>query len=125
MKNLKLSFNIPGEREVVYAALTNPVIIEVWSGLDATFEAKEGTEFSIWDGDIEGKNLELIPGKLIKQQWYFEPQEEESIVTITLSDKGKDTLIELLHINIPDEAFDDMKEGWNKYYFGALKKYFK
>ncbi|MBN1117408.1 MAG: SRPBCC domain-containing protein [Bacteroidales bacterium] len=124
MKNLKLSFTIPGEREVVYAALTNPVIIEVWSGFDVRFEAKAGTEFSIWDGDIEGKNLEFIPGKLIKQQWYFEPQVEESIVTLTLSDKGKDTFIELLHTNIPDEAFEDMVEGWKKYYFGALKKYF-
>lgn len=125
MKNIKQNHMIPAEREIVFAALTNPLTIEVWSGYTAEFEAVEGTEFSLWEGDIVGKNLEIVPGELIKQQWYFDGQDEDSIVTIKLKDAGNQTSIELLHINIPDEAFDDMKEGWNKYYFGALKKYFK
>lgn len=125
MKNIKQTYTIPAEREVVYAALTNPVTIEVWSGFDTRFEAIEGTEFSIWDGEIEGKNLQFIPGELIRQQWYFDTQETPSFVTIRLTDKGNNTQAELLHENIPDEAFDDMKDGWKKYYFGALISYFK
>ncbi len=125
MKNIKQNHTIPAEREIVFAALTNPLTIEIWSGYDAEFQAVEGTEFSLWEGDIVGKNLEIVPGELIKQHWYFEGQDEDSIVTIKLRDAGNQTAVELLHINIPDEAFDDMKEGWNKYYFGALKKYFK
>lgn len=124
MKNIKQNHKITAEREIVYAALTNQVTIELWSGFEASFQPLADTEFSLWDGDIVGKNIEIIPGELIKQQWYFDGQDEESIVTIKLKDAGKNTDIELLHINIPDEAFDDMKEGWNKYYFGALKKYF-
>ncbi len=125
MKNLKQNHKIPAEREIVYAALTNPLTIELWSGFDAEFIPEAGAEFSLWDGDIVGRNLEIQPCELIKQHWYFEGQDEDSIVTIVLSDDGKNTSIDLLHINIPDEAFDDMKEGWSKYYFGALKKYFK
>jgi uncharacterized protein YndB with AHSA1/START domain len=125
MKNIKQNHTIPAEREIVFAALTNPLTIEIWSGYDAEFHPVEGTEFSLWEGDIVGKNLEIVPGELIKQQWYFDGQDEDSIVTIKLKDAGNQTSIEILHVNIPDEAFDDMKEGWNKYYFGALKKYFK
>lgn len=125
MKNIKQNHKIPAEREIVFAAMTNPLTIELWSGYQAEFQTIEGTEFSLWDGDIVGKNLKIIPGELLQQHWYFEGQTDESIVTIKLLDEGKQTQIELLHVNIPDEAFDDMKEGWNKYYFGALKKYFK
>lgn len=125
MKNIKQNHRIPAEREIVYAALTNPLTIELWSGFRAEFITEEGTEFSLWDGDIVGRNLKIEPCKLIQQHWYFDGQDEDSIVTIQLADEGKNTLITLLHTNIPDEAFDDMKEGWNKYYFGALKKYFK
>lgn len=125
MKNIKQNHKIPAEREIVFAALTNPLTIELWSGYPAEFQAVEGTEFSLWEGDIVGRNLKIVQGELIQQQWYFEGQEEESIVTIKFSDDGKQTSIDLLHINIPDEAFDDMKEGWSKYYFGALIKYFK
>lgn len=125
MKNIKQTHTINSEPEIVFAALTNPLTIELWSGFSAEFDAKADTEFSLWDGDITGRNLEIVPGKLIKQQWYFDGQDEKSIVSIVLSAKGQSTIAELNHTNIPDEAFDDMKEGWKKYYFGAVKKYFK
>ena len=125
MKDLNHQYVIPSEFEIVFAALTNPITIELWSGFETDFTPEEGTEFSLWDGDIVGKNIKIIPCELIQQQWYFDGQEEKSIVTIELIPEGKNTRIKLLHENIPDEAFDDMIEGWNKYYFGALKKYFK
>ena len=125
MKYLKQTHTINSEPEIVFAALTNPLTIELWSGFEAEFVAEAGTEFSLWEGDIVGKNLEIIPGKFIKQHWYFEGHTEQSIVTIELSPDGENTKVELVHENIPDEAYDDMKEGWKKYYFGALKKYFK
>jgi len=125
MKNLNQKHTILSEREIVFAAMTNPVIIEIWSGYKAELELIEGSEFSLWEGDIVGKNLKIIPGKLLQQEWYFDGQVEKSIVTLKLSDKEKGTLVELKHQNIPDEAYDDIREGWKKYYFGSLKKYFK
>lgn len=125
MQSIRQTHAIKAEPEIVFAAMTNPLTIELWSGYKAEFIAQENTEFSLWEGDIVGMNLELIRGELIKQHWYFEGQEEKSIVTIKLSPEGSGTKAELLHSNIPDEAYDDMKEGWKKYYFGAIKKYFK
>ena len=46
-----------------------------------------GSEFSIWEGDIVGKNLEFEENKLLKQHWYFEGEPEESIVTIQINKK--------------------------------------
>ena len=122
MKNLKKHYRIKALPEFVYKALTNPISIEMWSGSEAVMEEKAGTEFSLWDGDITGLNLEFTENQKIVQQWYFEGQEEKSLVTITLTPEGRETRVEVLHINIPDEAFENIVDGWDNYYFKPLKK---
>lgn len=84
-----------------------------------------GSEFSLWEGSITGKNLELVKGKMIVQEWYFGDQEEKSIVTIKLHPAKAGTSVELIHTNIPDEAYEDIAAGWGEAYFGALKEFFE
>jgi activator of HSP90 ATPase len=127
MKNIKKHYHIKASAQDIFTALTNPLTIEVWSGAAAIMEPVAGTEFSLWDGDITGINLEFEPGKKIVQEWFFQdeeetPEEEKSIVTIKLHDEGNSTDVELLHINIPDEAFDNIVDGWDRYYFKPLKE---
>jgi activator of HSP90 ATPase len=83
------------------------------------------TEFSLWEGDVTGKNLEIIDNKKIVQEWYFGDQSEKSIVTIKLFENKKGTQVELIHENIPDEDYENIIEGWNEYYFGAIKSFFE
>jgi activator of HSP90 ATPase len=125
MKTIKQRHVVTAPLDEVYYAMTNPLTIELWSGYGAEFSQTEGSEFSLWDGDITGRNLKFIENELIRQQWYFDTQEEQSIVTIRFSSEGKNTIVELLHENVPEEAFEDIMEGWKKYYFGALKKYYQ
>jgi activator of HSP90 ATPase len=127
MKNIKKHYHIKATADDIFTALTNPLTIEIWSGASAVMQAVEGTEFSLWDGDITGINIEFEPGKKIVQEWYFENEEgvspeEKSIVTIKLHNEGNSTDVELLHLNIPDEAFDNIAEGWDRYYFKPLKE---
>jgi len=86
-------------------------------------EPKPGTEFSIWEGDIHGKNLEFVENRKIVQEWDFNDQKNPSIVTIEIFDEKGGSKINLLHINVPDNAFSNIDYGWKEYYFGALKKY--
>ena len=125
MKNLKKHFKIKATPEEVYRALTIPFSIELWTGSKAVMNTEAGSEFSLFDGDIAGRNLQFEENRKIIQEWYFGEQEEPSIVTITLEPSGHFTKIELLHTNIPDEAFEDMLEGWDNSYFGALKSFFQ
>ena len=125
MKDYKNYYRIKAEAQDIFACLTNPVTIELWSGYPAKMEASAGTEFEIWDGDITGKIISIVPDKEIVQQWYFGEQEAESIVTILLHSHKKGTSVELRHTNIPDEDFEDITEGWADSYFGALKEYFE
>ena len=124
MKDFKKYYIIPAEPEVIFAALTNPATIQLWSGEPAEMSAEPNTEFSLWEGSIVGLNLEFEPGKKIVQQWYFGEQEEPSIVTIKLHEHKSGASVELKHTNIPDEAYDDIVAGWNENYFGSLLEFY-
>lgn len=125
MKNIKTYYIIPAPPAEVYIALTNPYTIQLWTGEKAEMSTVPGTEFSLWDGNIVGKNLEFEEGKKIMQEWYFGDQEEASVVTIKLHEDKKGTSAELRHINIPDEAYEDMKAGWDEAYFGSLIDFYE
>lgn len=120
MKTFKKSFSIHAEPSDVYAALTNPATIEIWSGYPAEMSTEPGSEFSLWEGDITGQNIEFITNRKMVQEWYFGDQNEKSIVTITIFPDRENSSVTVEHTNIPDEDFDDIAEGWREYYMGAI-----
>jgi activator of HSP90 ATPase len=124
MKTFKKIFRINAEPSDVYAALTNPYTIELWSGYPAQMSPEPGTEFSMWEGDITGNIIELLQDKKVVQEWYFGNQVEKSIVTITINPDRENSLVTVEHTNIPDNEFSDIAEGWREYYIGAIINFF-
>jgi len=124
MKTFKKTFKINAEPSDVYSALTNPFTIEIWSGYPAQMSEEPGSDFSLWEGDITGKNLEFIRDRKVVQEWYFGEQKEKSIVTITIQSDRENSQVTVEHTNIPDDDFDDIAEGWREYYFGAILNFF-
>ena len=125
MKDLKAYYMLPAHPAEVYIALTNPYTIQLWTGEEAVMSNQPETEFSMWGGSIVGKNIAFEDGKKIVQQWYFDGQEEPSIVTIKLHKHKDGTSVELRHVNIPDEAYDDRTEGWTDSYFRSLSEFYE
>lgn len=125
MKDFKKYYIIPAPPEDVYLALTFAPTIQLWTGDKVEMVPEPETEFSLWDGSIVGKNLEFETGKKIVQQWYFGEQAEKSIVTIKLHTDERGTSVELRHTNIPEEAYDDIVEGWDNIYFTSLREFYE
>ena len=86
--------------------------------------SEPGSEFSLWQGDITGLNLEFVQDKKVVQEWYFGDRDEKSIVTITITPDRENSLVTVEHTNIPDDEFDDIAEGWREYYIGAIINFF-
>lgn len=122
MKSFKKYYKLFASPADIYNALTNPFMIEIWTGEKAVFKTEPGSDFSMWDGAIVGKNVKFEMDKMIQQIWLFD--DVESMVTIKLHNEKKYTSIELNHSNIPDEAFDNIALGWDEDYFGALEELF-
>lgn len=125
MKDYKKYYIIHAQPEEVFLALTNPNTIYLWSGEEAVMSAEPGSEFSMWEGSISGKNLEFEYGKKIVQEWYFGEQTTPSIVTIKLHNHKEGTSVELKHTHIPDADFDNISEGWDTAYFGSLAEFYE
>jgi activator of HSP90 ATPase len=123
MKAIKQSYTIKAGPHSVFEALTNPVLIEKWSGTKAVMDAKAGTKFSLWDGDMFGTNLEVVEDKKLVQEWCT--SKFVSKVTFTLKPKGSSTVVDLLHENVPADSIEDYSHGWEDYYLGAIRDMFE
>ena len=124
MKDFKKYYIIPAQPSEIYLALTNPATIQLWTGEPAEMSTEPGSEFSLWEGSIVGRNIAFEESKLIKQEWYFGDQEPPSIVTIKLHPHKQGCSAELVHTNIPDEAYHDIVNGWDENYFGLLEEFY-
>ncbi len=126
MKSFKKYYIIPATPEEVYWALTKETSLQLWTGDKVTFEEVPDTEFSLWDGDIVGRNIEFDYGKKIVQEWYFgEDNEYPSIVTIKLHEDRRGTSLEFVQTNIPGEDYEDFTEGIEQQYIGGLIDFFE
>ena len=125
MKNFKIYYIVPASPEEIYKALSTEITIRLWTGDLVEMEAYENGEFSMWAGAITGKFITLEPFSKIVQQWYFGEQTEPSLVNIKLHPDKRGTSFELQHSNIPDEAFDDIVEGWNDTYMASLIDFYQ
>ena len=125
MKTFKKYYIIPAPPEEVYLALNHPLTLQLWTGEKAEMSTEPGSEFSLWEGSIVGKNLEFETSRKIVQQWYFEGEPEASIVTLLLHPHAKGTSVELTHTNIPDSEYDDFVDGWNNSYFSRLRDFYE
>ncbi|MEI6139357.1 MAG: SRPBCC domain-containing protein [Mariniphaga sp.] len=123
MKEYKKYFKLDASPADLYNALTNPVMIEIWTGDPCVMNTEPGSEFSLWDGEITGRNIEFVENFKIVQHWYF-GEEGDSIVTIKLHPDKKGTNVEIHQTNIPDDAYDNMVDGWEEDYIGSLAELF-
>jgi uncharacterized protein YndB with AHSA1/START domain len=128
---LEIKRLIKAPRGRVYAAWTDPEQLKQWFGPEnvrtrnLVAETRVGGQFR-WDltspeGEemtVEGKYRELQPGRKIVFTWQWQDDEawenNNSIVTIELSDVAGGTELRLLHELLPSEqSRDNHNEGWN------------
>ncbi len=125
MKEFRKYVTLHASPEVVYNALVNPQMIEIWTGEPAVMSEEPGSVFSLWDGSITGRNLEFEINRRIVQEWDFEGEETPSVVTLIIHPSGNSTNLEIRHINIPDDSFENIRDGWLEDYLGSLEQLFE
>ncbi|NNM94778.1 MAG: hypothetical protein HKL88_04845, partial [Bacteroidia bacterium] len=55
----------------------------------------------------------------------FKPGDLDSTLVIQLHAKGKDTILHMVHANVPEQDHDGVTQGWKDYYWLPMKKYLK
>jgi len=121
-KSIEQTYSIKAPIETVWSALTDPIKIKQWTDSVAKMSENKGEKFELWDNTIFGKNMEMKKPTFIVQEWQQPGWNKPSTVTISLADNNGSTDVSLKQIDHPLEETDALAEGWDKYYFGAIKE---
>jgi activator of HSP90 ATPase len=127
-ESITISAVIPASKERIYKAWLNSREHGRFTGGNAVISPVKGGKFSVWDGYITGKNIDLHPHFRILQAWRtteFPAKSPDSRLEIVFEDEKGKTKITLHHSNIPDGQAADYKKGWIEFYFKPIKEYFK
>jgi len=120
-KIIKKRYIISAKKDKVWDALVNPDTIKKWGAGPAVMSSVVGFDFSLWGGDVYGKNLEVDEGKKLVQEWYGGEWDNPSIVAFDLHADDHTTEVILEHKGVPDEEIEDIDAGWDDYYLGPIK----
>lgn len=123
MKVIRKEYFINANFEKVWEALVDPKLIEQWGGGPAKMIGKEGEDFSLWGGEIHGKNTKVIKNRVLEQDWFSGDWEKASKVRFELKPVGQQTKLLLTHENVPEKEFDDISQGWDDYYLTPIKDF--
>ncbi len=110
----------------IYEAFMDSKIHSKFTEGKANISREVGGNFSVFEGAINGKNVELIQDKKIVQTWRSEgenwPKGYYSTITLILEPTEEGTLIKFTHVDIPEGAVESVEEGWTTYYWDPLKE---
>jgi activator of HSP90 ATPase len=118
---------LKASRKRVYEALTEAdQFRKVTGGAAAEISREVGGAFSLFDGHIAGRHVELVPSARIVQAWRSNGWEngKYSIARFELKDEGVGTRIVFDHTGFPKGEAAHLVTGWNENYWNALTRYF-
>ncbi len=93
----------------------------------ARIDAREGGSFSLFDGHIIGRIVELVPNQRIVEAWRVAdwPAGVFSIARFELKEDGAGTKLTFDHIGFPEGLKEHLTIGWQQHYWDAINKYFQ
>jgi activator of HSP90 ATPase len=98
------------------------------TGGHAKLSRKAGGTFTAWNKMLRGRNLMIVPNRMIVQSWRsinFKPGDPDSILILEFSKAPGGARVDMIHVNVPAQDHQGVSRGWPKYYWHPWKKYLK
>lgn len=95
----------------------------------ASISLEIGGAFKIFgDNGLSGRNLAIIPDRLVVQAWrgqVWKPEDVDSTLILMFEDRPSGAYIHLAHLEIPDHAHQLVNpDAWNRMYWQRWKDHF-
>ena len=68
----------------------------------------------------------MIRPRLIVQSWRsinFLADDADSTLILSFTSEGDEGRIDLVHVDVPDQDYDGVKQGWENYYWIPWRNY--
>lgn len=126
-KTIKQTIIFKANPNKVYEAFMDEKKHSEFTGSKAKISRKINEKFTIYEGAIDGINLELIQDKKIVQKWRYEdwPENHYSTITLTLKKDKQGTKMEFTQVGVPEDKCKSIEKGWIDYYWNPMKEMLK
>jgi activator of HSP90 ATPase len=125
-KIIQQTVSLPAQAERLFAMYLDAVIHGAITGDKVTISAKEGSVFRAFDGMVYGKTIAVAHATYIVQLWRgctWKVEDPDSILVLNFLPNGEFGTIELTQVNIPENQFDNVNNGWQEYYWTPWRDY--
>ena len=123
-KTIDQSVTFNASAHEIYEMLMNSQKHSEFTGAPAEISPEIGGEFSIMDGGLSGKTLDLIADKKIVQAWRAadRPEGHYSTAIFLMEESDGQTKLSFVQAGVPSDMFDSINDGWRTYYWEPIAK---
>ena len=125
-KTIQQSVRLPASPNELFETYLDSKKHSAATGGKARMSGKPGGTFTAWNGQLRGRNLLIVPNRLIVQAWratHWKTGDPDSILILRFSKAPGGGQIDLVHVNVPAYDHKGVRMGWPKYYWEPWKKY--
>lgn len=125
-RNIIMAASLPAEPDKLFDMYLDAESHAAFTGLPVTIEPRAGGLFRAFDGMLSGKILHIEPKTFIVQTWRssnWPLTAMDSVLTLSFWPAEDGARIELVHINVADEDFAGVSQGWERYYWTPWHDY--
>ena len=125
-RTIILAASLPATPDKLFDMYLDPESHAAFTGLPVILEPYRGGVFEAFDGMLSGTILHVEPKTLIVQTWRsgnWPLTAMDSVLTLSFWPADDGARIELVHVNVPEEDFAGVSQGWEKYYWTPWRDY--
>ncbi len=127
MRNtIRKSVVLPESAETLFKMYLDPSLHKTITGAPVDIDDEPGATFKAFEGQLTGTIIEVVKPRLIVQSWRsinFKTGDPDSTLILCFTPEENGGRIDLVHIDVPDQDYQGVNEGWEKYYFTPWRKY--
>ena len=128
LKSIQKTVTLPAPAEKLFDMYLSPRAHGAITGGPVTISRTPGSRFRAFGGMITGRTLQVVPKRLIIQSWRgkdWKSGDIDSTLVISFWPDDNGGRIELVHVNVPEYDYDDVNEGWDRYYWKPWREYLR
>ena len=125
-RTIQLAASLPAPPDRLFDMYLDPAEHAAFTGSPVTIAAQPGAAFRAFNGVLTGTILQVVPKRLIVQAWrspHWGPGDIDSTLILTFLPEKDGGRIEVVHVNVVDEDFAGVSNGWEKFYWSPWRAY--